>query len=81
MPFQVVTVNDEAQLATALTAVVTTARSEDELDALIEAATNITTIVVKGGHYYTLIDNAQIANVSLRILAKGGKYTYILETA
>ena len=81
MAFAVVTVNDEAELATALTAVVTTYRSEDELDAGIEAATDITQIVVKGGHYYTLIDNAQIANVSLRILAKGAKYTYILETA
>jgi len=81
MAFAVVTVNDEAELATALTAVVTTYRSEDELDAGIEAATDITAVVVKGGHYYTLIDNAQIANVSLRILAKGAKYTYILETA
>ena len=81
MAFAVVTVNDEAELATALTATVTTYRSEDELDAGIEAATDITAIVVKGGHYYTLIDNAQIANVSLRILAKGAKYTYILETA
>ena len=80
MAFSVVTVNDEAELATALTAVVTTARSEDELDALLEAATSITAIVIKGGHYYTLIDNAQIANVSLRILAKGAKFTYILET-
>ena len=80
MAFVVVTVNDEASLATALTAVVSTARSEDELDALIEASTNITAIVVKGGHYYTLIDNAQIANITLRILAKGAKYTYILET-
>lgn len=81
MAFVVVTVNDEAQLAAALQATVTTARSEDELDALIEAATSITAVVVKGGHYYTLIDNAQITNVSLRILAKGAKYTYILETA
>ena len=80
MAFVVVTVNSEAQLATALQAVVTTARSEDELDALIEASTAITAIVIKGGHYYTLIDNAQIANVSLRILSKGAKYTYILET-
>ena len=81
MAFSVVTVNDEAELAAALTAVVTTARSEDELDALIEAATDPFTVVVKGYHYYTLIDNPQIANVSLRILAKGLKYTYILETA
>ena len=80
MAFVLVTVNDEVQLAAALTAVVTTARSEDELDALIEASTNITAIVIKGVQYYTLIDNAQIANISLRILSKGLKYTYILET-
>ena len=80
MAFVVVTVNDEVSLAAALTAVVTTARSEDELDALIEASTNITAIVVKGNHYYTLIDNAQIANITLRVLSKGLKYTYILET-
>ena len=81
MAFAVVTVNDEAQLAAALTAVVTTFRSEDELDVGIAAATDITAIVVKGYGYYTLIDNAAIVNVSLRIMAKGAKFTYILETA
>ena len=80
MPFTVTTYNSEDELAAAVTATVTTFPSEDELDAGIEAATNITQIVVKGG-FYTLIDNAQIANVSLRIVAKGGKYTVILETA
>jgi len=81
MAFTVTTYNDEIELATALTATVTTARSEDELDLLIEAATDITQVVVKGNFYYTLIDNAQIVNVSLRVLAKGLKYTVILETA
>ena len=80
MAFTVVTVNDEDQLAAALTAVVTTYPDEEKLGAGIIAATNITQIVVKGLGYYTLIDNAQIVNVSLRILAKGAKYTYILET-
>ena len=80
MPFSVVTVNDETELATALTAVVTTYRSEDELDAGIQAATNIHSIVTKGFLYYTLIDNPLVANVSLKIVAKGAKYTYILET-
>ena len=80
MAFSVVTVNDEDQLAAALTAVVTTYPDEEKLGAGIIAATNITAIVVKGLGYYTLIDNAQIVNVSLRILAKGAKYTYILET-
>ena len=81
MAFTVTTYNDETELAAALTATVTTARSEDELDLLIEAATDITQVVVKGNLYYTLIDNAQIVNVSLRVLAKGLKYTVILETA
>ncbi len=81
MAFAVVTVNDEDELAAALTAVVTTFRSEDELDVGLEAATDVTAVVVKGKGYYTLIDNAQIVNVSLRILAKFGKFTYILETA
>ena len=81
MAFIVRTVNSEDDLAADLTAVVTTFFSEDALDAGLDAATNITAVVVKGGHYYTLIDNAQIVNVSLRILAKGAKYTYILETA
>ena len=81
MAFAVVTVNSEADLATALTAVVTTFKSEDELDAGIAASTDITAIVVKGYGYYTMIDNAQITNVSLRIMAKGAKFTYILETA
>jgi len=80
MAFVVVTVNSEDELATALTAVVTTASSEDELDALLEAAIKVTAVVVKGLGYYTLIDNAEITNVSLRILSKGIKYTYILET-
>ena len=80
MAFVVVTVPDEASLALALTAQVNTARSEDELDDLIAASTAIVAIVVKGGHYYTLIDNAEIGRISLRILAKGAKYTYILET-
>lgn len=79
MAFTVTTYNSEDDLAAALTAVVTTYSSEDELDAGIAAATNITKIVAKGA-FYTLIDNAQITNVSLRIVAKGGKFTVILET-
>ena len=80
MAFAVVTVNDEDELAAALTAVVTTFPDEDSLDVGIAAATAVHTVVVHGGKY-TLIDNPQIVNVSLRIMSKGGKYTYILETA
>ncbi len=81
MAFAVVTVNDEAELATALTAVVTTFNDEDELDAGLATATSIDAVVIKGLGKFTLIDNAQITNVSLRILSKGAKFTYILETA
>ena len=81
MPFTVTTYNDEVELAAAVQATVTTFRSEDELDVGIAAATTPFTIVVKGGNYYTLIDNPQVTNVSLRIVAKGAKYTVILETA
>ncbi len=80
MPFSVFTVNDEDQLAAALQAVVLTAKSEDELDDLLAASTNVHSVVVKGGHYFTLIDDPQITNVSLIVLAKGAKYTYVLET-
>ena len=78
--YTVTTYTDEDQLATALTAVVTTYPDEDSLDAGIAASTAITAVVTKGAKY-TMIDNAQIANVSLRILSKGGFYTVILETA
>ena len=80
MAFTVTTYNDEVELAAALTATVTTVNDEEELGALINAATNITAIVVKGKGKYTLIDDAQVVNVSLRILSKFGKYTVILET-
>ena len=80
MAFVVVTVNSEDDLATALTAVVTTFTGEDALDDGVAAATNLHTIVVKGYGYFTIIDNPQITNVSLRILAKGAKFTNILET-
>ena len=80
MAFAVVTVNSEDDLAAALTATVTTFRSIDELSIGLAAATDITEVVVKGYGYFTLIDDAQITNVSLRIMAKGAKFTYILET-
>lgn len=81
MPFTVTTYPDEVQLAAAITAVVTTYPDEETLGDGINAATDITAVVVKGHGKYTLIDNAQIANVSLRVLAKGAFYTVILETA
>jgi hypothetical protein len=80
MAYAVTTYNDEKELATALTAVVTTFPDEDKLDVGLAAATSVTTVVAKGGKF-TLIDNAQIVNVSLVVLAKGAKFTVILETA
>lgn len=80
MAFTVETHFSEDALATYLTAVVTTFTSEDDLEVGVAAATNLFTVVNKGLHY-TLIDNPQITNVSLKVLAKGAEYTTILETA
>lgn len=80
MAFTVKTYTSEDDLATALVAVVTTYPDEETLGEGITAATAITALVVKGGRKYTLIDNAQVANVSLRVVAKGAFYTVILET-
>lgn len=80
MAFTVLTHFSEDDLATYLTAVVTTFTSEDDLEVGVAAATSVFAVVNKGGHY-TLIDNPQIVNVSLEVLAKGAEYTTILETA
>jgi len=79
MAFTITTYPDEDSLALALTAVVTTYPDEDTLGVGILAATNILTVVAVGGKY-TLIDNPQITNVSLRVVSKGRFYTSILET-
>ena len=81
MPFSVTTYPDEDQLAAALLADVSTFNDEDQLDAGIAAATQIDAIVVKGLGKYTLIDTIKVINVSVRVIAKGAKYTVILETA
>ena len=81
MAFTVTTYNDEDSLAAAITAVVTTYPDIEKLGAGINAATSPFSVVVKGGHKFTLIDNPQIVNVSLKVLAKGAFYTVILETA
>jgi len=82
MSFSVITYNSEDELAEAIQAVVSTHRSEDKLDDALEAATATYAVLVKGnGAQYVLVDNPQITNVSLRILAKGSKFTVILETA
>jgi len=80
MPFTVTTVDSEDELATLLTAVVTTVHSEDELEPVLDAAISIDRVVCKGPGFFTVIDNAQITNISLDILAKGGKFTAIVET-
>ena len=80
MAFTVTTYDSPDDLAAALTAVVTVHPSEQSLSDAISAATNATTVVTSG-IYYTLIDNAQIVNISLRVVGKGIKYTVILETA
>jgi hypothetical protein len=81
MAFTVTTYNDEAELAAAVQGIVTTYNDEEDLDAGIAAAASPYTVVIKGLGKYTLIDSPAVVNVSLRILAKGIKYTVILETA
>ena len=80
MAFTVTTYASPDDLAAALTATVTVHASEQSLSDAISAATLVTAIVTNG-IYYTLIDNAQVVNVSLRVVDKGIKYTVILETA
>lgn len=79
MAFTVITYPDEKTLAEGLTATVTTFDDESTLKVGLENAVSMTKIVAKG-EKFTLVDNAQIVNVSLEITAKGGKFTVILET-
>jgi len=80
MAFTVTTYYSEDDLAAAITAVVTTYPDEETLGAGILTATTIFDIIAHG-EMYTIIDNPQIVNVSLRVIGKGGFYTVILETA
>ena len=79
MPFTVVTHDSPDALAAAIQATVTVHSSEQSLSDAVALATNIT-LVVSTGIYFTLIDDASITNVSLRVVSKGLKYTVILET-
>jgi len=80
MAFTVTTFDSEDELAAALTAVVTTVHSEDELEVVLDAATAAFSVVSKGPGFFTLIDDPQVVNVSLKIVAKGAKFTMVLET-
>ena len=80
MPFTVTTYKSVDQLAAALTADVTFCKDEDQLEAVLEAATG-PYWVVTNGIMYTVIDAPAITFVNLQIVAKGIMYTVILETA
>ena len=80
MAFAVTTYSSPDDLAAALQATVTVHSSEQSLSDAIDLAVDITT-VVSNGQYYTLIDDASVTNVSLRVVSKNIKYTVILETA
>ena len=73
------TLNSPDDLAAFVQGTVTVHSSEQSLSAAVALATNIT-LVVSTGIYFTLIDDASITNVSLRVVGKGLKYTVILET-
>ena len=79
MAFTVLTHDSPDDLAAAITAVVTVHTSEQSLSDALALATNVLTVTIDGGKF-TLVDNAQVANVSLRILSKAYKYVVILET-
>ena len=81
MAFTVTTYDSPDELAAAITATVTVHSSEQELSDALALATNPTAVTTGSTSYFTLIDDAQIVNVSLRIVGKGLKYTVILETA
>ena len=80
MPFSVITYTSEDQLASAVQGTVNTFSSEDQLNEALPGALNIFGILAKGA-YFTLIEDPQVTNVSLRIVAKGNFFTVILETA
>ena len=79
MAFTVVVHDSPDALAAAITAVVTVHSSEQSLSDALALATSVTAVTINGGKF-TLIDNAQIVNVSLRIFSKAYKYVVILET-
>ena len=79
MAFTVVVHDSPDALAAAITAVVTVHDSEQSLSDALALATDVTAVTINGGKF-TLIDNAQIVNVSLRIFSKAYKYVVILET-
>ena len=81
MAFAVTTYDSPDELAAAITATVTVCQSEQALSDALALATNVTAVTTGGAGVFTLIDDAQIVNVSLRIVGKGLKYTVILETA
>ncbi len=79
MAFTVTTYNSESELATALIASVVTYNSEAALQVGLDAAFSLFGVVAKGGKF-TLIDNPELANITLTVLGKGGKFTVIHET-
>ena len=79
MAFAVTLIDSPDDLATFVSATVTVHSSEQSLSDALALATAVTVVTIDGGKF-TLVDNAQVANVSLRILSKAYKYVVILET-
>ena len=82
MAFSVLTYTSEDQLAAAIQANVQTLSSEQALQEainLVPDPNDIFDVLAKGG-MFTLIDTPLVAFTTLRIVAKGGFFTVILET-
>ena len=79
MAFAVTTVDSPDDLAAFVSGTVTVHASEQSLSDALNVAVSVSAIVTNG-IFFTLIDDASITNVSLRIVSKGIKYTVILET-
>ena len=83
MAWTVNTYNDEAQLQAVVGGTVTTYNDEAQLNAYLATITTetINQIVSKGGGKFTVVTDATITNITLIIIAKGIKFTVVLETA
>lgn len=81
MAFSVETYTGEQALEDAIQGAVTTLSSEQALEDYLEAANPalIHSVITKGA-FFTVIEDPQIVNVSLVIVAKGGFFSVILET-
>ena len=81
MAFTVTTYKSEDDLAAAILATVTTLKDESQLAEYLETLPPASIFDILGkGYYFTVILTPEVANISLRLVAKGAFFTVILET-